>query len=181
MERFGEGPPAGERKRVEQGGTTVLDQFKAGRNLTDALNALTDLEEYERDAVAVYLAQKEGTKELAGTNWGELIQKEGSIAEIRVGTLEAGKMTLGPPLIHSLLKIADVRVAPTGTAIAFTAEGHKNGQLELSVVPADGSAGSQLAAETRLLVPIGRLTAVHFCISTPPVSWRRTINSAWPR
>ena len=59
-------------QRVAQGGKTVLDQFKAGHNLTDALNALTGLGDYEKNAVAVYLAESEGTKEQAGTNWDAL-------------------------------------------------------------------------------------------------------------
>src|SRR5271157_600549 len=35
-----------ERKRVVEGGKTLLDQFKAGHNLTDALNTLNGLGDY---------------------------------------------------------------------------------------------------------------------------------------
>jgi hypothetical protein len=136
-----------EREHVVEGGTTLLDQLKAGHNLTDALNTLTGLGEYEKNAVVVYLAQAAGTKQQAGTNWDELRQKEASLIQIRIGLLEGGKVTLGPPLVSSLRKIVDIRVAPTGTAIALTAEGGKNGELQLLVLPVDGSAPPQLAAK----------------------------------
>jgi hypothetical protein len=136
-----------ERQRVVEGGKTVLDQFKAGHNLTDALNSLTGLGDYEKNVVAVYLAQNEGTQTQAGTNWDNLRQKEASLIQIRIGTLAEGKLALGPPLLNSLRKILDIRVAPTGTAIAFTAEGDKKDELQLLVVPADGSAPPQLVAK----------------------------------
>ncbi len=135
-----------ERERVVEGGKALLDQFKTGHNLTDALNTLNGLGGYERNAVAVYLAQKEGTKEQAGTNWANLRQKEASMIQICIGTLEEGKLALGPPVLNSLRKIFDIRVAPTGTAIAFTAEGNREGELQLWVLPADGSAPPQLVA-----------------------------------
>jgi Tol biopolymer transport system component len=136
-----------ERERVVEGGKALLAQFKAGRNLTDALNTLNGLGGYERDAVAVYLAQKEGTQEQAGTNWANLRQKEASLIQIRIGTLEEGKLALGPPLLNSLRKVFDLRVAPTETAIAFTAEGNREGELQLWVLAADGSAPPQLVAK----------------------------------
>ena len=136
-----------ERERVVEGGKALLDQFKAGRNLTSALKTLNGLGEYEKNAVAVYLAQNEGTKEQAGTNWDNLRQKEASMIQIRIGTLEEGKLALGPPLLNSLRKVFDIRVAPTGTAIAFTAEGNRERELQLLVLPADGSAPPQLVAK----------------------------------
>ncbi len=135
-----------ERQRVAQGGKTVLDQFKAGHNLDAAFNALSGLGDYEKNAVAAYLAESEGTKEQAGTNWDALQQKEASVLQIRIGTLEEGKLALGPPLINSLRKIMDIRVSPTGTAIAYTAEGDKEDELQLLAVPTDGSAPPQLVA-----------------------------------
>jgi Tol biopolymer transport system component len=135
-----------ERERVVEGGKAVLDQLKAGHNLTDALNTLSDLGDYEKSAVAVYLAQKEGTKEQAGTNWDDLRQRDASMVQIRIGTLEDGKLALGPPLLNSLRKIFDIRVAPTGTAIAFTAEGATENELLLLALPTDGSAPPQLVA-----------------------------------
>jgi hypothetical protein len=135
-----------ERERVMQGGKTVLDEFKAGHSLADALKALTGLGDYERNAVAVYLAESEGTKEQAGTNWDALQQIEASVLQIRIGTLEEGKLALGPPLINSLRKILDIRVSPTGTAIACTAEGDIKDELQLLAVPTDGSAPPQLVA-----------------------------------
>jgi hypothetical protein len=134
-------------QRVAQGGKTVLDQFKAGHNLTDALNTLTGLGDYEKNAVAVYLAESEGTKEQAGTNWDALQQKEASVLQIRIGTLEEGKLALGPPLINSLRKILDIRVSPTGTAIAYTAEDDKDDGGQLLVLRTDGSAPPQLVAK----------------------------------
>jgi hypothetical protein len=136
-----------ERERVVEGGKALLDQFKAGHNLTDALNTLNGLSDYEKNAVAVYLAQNEGTKEQAGVNWDDLRQKEASMIQIRIGTLEEEKLTLGPPLLNSLRKILDIRVAPTGTAIAFTAEGNREGECQLLVLPTDGSAPPQLVAK----------------------------------
>jgi hypothetical protein len=136
-----------ERERVVEGGKALLDQFKAGHNLTGALKTLNGLGDYEKNAVAVYLAQNEGTKEQAGTNWDNLRQKEASMIQIRIGTLEEGKLALGPPLLNSLRKILDIRVAPTGTAIAFTAEGNREGDLQLLVLPTDGSAPPQLVAK----------------------------------
>jgi hypothetical protein len=134
-------------QRVAQGGKTVLDEFKAGHSLADALKALTSLGDYEENAVAVYLAEKEGTKEQAGTNWDALQQIEASVLQIRIGTLEEGKLALGPPLINTLRKIVDIRVSPTGTAIACTAEGDKKDELQLLVVPTDGSTPPQLVAK----------------------------------
>ncbi len=96
--------------------------------------------------MAAYLAESEGTKEQAGTNWDALQQKEASVLQIRIGTLEEGKLALGPPLINSLRKIMDIRVSPTGTAIAYTAEGDKEDELQLLAVPTDGSAPPQLVA-----------------------------------
>jgi Tol biopolymer transport system component len=136
-----------ERKRVVEGATALLAQFKAGHNLTDSLNTLTDLGDYEKNAVAIYLAQNEGNKEQAGANWDELRQIEASILQIRVGTLEDGKMALGPTLLNSLQKIFDIRVNPTGTTIAFTREGDKNAGSQLLVVPVDGSTPPQLVAK----------------------------------
>jgi hypothetical protein len=136
-----------ERQRVAQGGKTVLDEFKAGHSYADAFNALTGLGDYEKSAVAVYLAEREGTKDQAGTNWDALQQKEASVIQIRIGTLEEGKLALGPPLINSLRKILDIRVSPTGTAIAYTAEGDKENELELLAVATDGSAPPQLVAK----------------------------------
>lgn len=136
-----------ERERIAQGGKTVLAEFKAGHSLADALKALTALGDYEKNAVAAYLAESEGTKEQAGTNWDALQQIEASVIQIRIGTLEEGKLALGPPLINSLRKILDIRVSPTGTAIACTAEGDKKDELQLLVVPTDGSAPPQLLAK----------------------------------
>jgi hypothetical protein len=136
-----------ERQRIVEGGKTVLDEFKAGRNLTDALNTLTAVRDYEKDAVAAYLVERAGTKEQAGTNWDALRQKEASVVQIRIGTLEDGKLALGPPLINSLRGIVDIRVSPAGTAIAYTAEGDKKDESQLLVIPTDGSAPPQLVAK----------------------------------
>jgi len=136
-----------ERQRVVQGGKTVLDEFKAGRGLAEAFKALTGLGDHEKDAVGVYLAEGGATKEQAGTNWEALQQQEASVVQIRVGMLAGGKLTLGPPLLNSLRKILDMRVSPAGTAIAFTAEGDKKDELQLWVVPTDGSAAPQLVAK----------------------------------
>ena len=138
---------AEERERVMAGGKTLLDQFKAGHNLMDDLNSLAGLGDYEKDAVAVYLAQAEGTKEQAGTNWDNLRQKEARMIQIRIGRLEEGKLALGPPVLNSLQKIVDIRVAPAGTAIAFTGEGDKDSDFRLLVVPVDGSAPPRLVAK----------------------------------
>jgi hypothetical protein len=134
-------------QRVAQGGKTVLDEFKAGHNLADALSALNGLSDNEKNAVPVYLAESEGTKEQAGTNWDALKKKEASVMQIRIGTLEAGKLALGPPLINTLRKIVDIRISPIGTAIAYTAEGDTKDELQLLVIPADGSAPPQLVAK----------------------------------
>jgi len=136
-----------ERQRVVQGGKTVLDELKAGHTLDDALKALTSLSDNEKNAVAVSLAEREGTKEQAGTNWEALQRKEAGVFQIRIGTIEEGKLALGPPLINTLRRIVDLRVSPTGTAIAYTAEGDKEQELQLWVVPTDGSAPPQLVAK----------------------------------
>lgn len=136
-----------ERERVVEGAKALLDQFKAGRNLADALSALAGLRDNEKAAAVVYLAQNEGTKEQAGADWDELRQKTASIVQIRIGRLEEGKLALGPPLVNSLRSIADIRIAPTGAAIAFTSEGDKKDEGRLLVVPVDGSAPPQLVAK----------------------------------
>ncbi len=134
-------------QRVAQGGKTVLDEFKAGHSYPDAFNALTGLGDYEKSAVAVYLAEREGTKEQAGTNWDALQKMEAMVLQIHIGTLEQGKLALGSPLINTLRDIKDIRVSPTGTAIAYTAEGDKKDELQLLVLPTDGSAPPQLVAK----------------------------------
>ena len=136
-----------ERQRIEQGGKTVLDELKAGHNLDSAFNALADLGDYEKNAVGIYLAESEETKEKAGTNWDALQQKEANVIQIRIGTLEDGKLLLGPPVINSLRKILDIRVSPAGNAIACTVEGDKKDEFQLMVLPTDGSAPPQLVAK----------------------------------
>ena len=136
-----------ERERVVEGGKALLDQFKAGRNLTDSLNNLTGLTDEEKNAVAACLAQKEGIKEQAGSNWDDLRQKVATLVQLRVGVFENGKWALGPPLFSSLRKFADIRVSPTGTAIAFTAEGGQKDEFQLLVIPVDRSAPPQLVAK----------------------------------
>jgi hypothetical protein len=133
-------------QRVAQGGRIVLDEFKAGHSFTDAFNALTNMGDYEKNAVAAYLVEREGTKEQAGTNWDALQQKEASVLQLRIGTLEEGKLALGPPLVSTVRRVLDIRVSPTGTAIAYTAEGDKKDELQLLVLPTDGSAPPQLVA-----------------------------------
>ena len=134
-------------QRVAQGGKTVLDEFKAGHSYPVAFNALTGLGDYEKGAVAVYLAEREGTKEQAGTNWDALQKMEAFVLQIRIGTLEEGKLAPGPPLINTLRDIKDIRVSPAGTAIAYTAEGDKKDELQLLVMATDGSAPPQLVAK----------------------------------
>jgi hypothetical protein len=135
-----------ERERLMQGAKTVLAEFKAGPGLADAFNALNGLGDYEKNAIAAYLAQSEGTKETAGTNWDALQQKEASVLQIRIGTLNEGKLMFGPALVTTLRKIVDIRICPTGSAIAYTAEGDKKDELQLLVVATDGSAPPQLVA-----------------------------------
>jgi hypothetical protein len=136
-----------ERERVAQGGKTVLEELKAGHNLADALKALTNLNDHEKNAVAAYLVESEGTKEQAGTNWDALQQVEASVLQIRIGTLEQGKLALGPPLLNSLRGLNDIRVSPTGTAIACTVEGGEKDGPQLWVLPTDGSIAPQLVAK----------------------------------
>jgi hypothetical protein len=127
-------------RRIAQGGKTVLDEFKSGHNLTDALNALTGFEDSEKDAVSVYLAQSEGIKERVGTNWDALREKEVSLIQLRIGTLDAGKLSFGQPLVNSLRGITDIRVSPDGTAVAYTAIQHSDPDTaDLFLVPADGA------------------------------------------
>ncbi|MGP8200361.1 MAG: hypothetical protein ACLQU4_12770 [Limisphaerales bacterium] len=136
-----------EHERLMQGGKTVLAEFKAGHSFAYAFDTLTNLSDNEKNAVSVYLAENEGNKVQAGTNWNVLTQKEASVFQIRIGTLEAGKLALGPALFNTLRKILDVRVSPTATAIAYTAEGDNKDELRLFVLPTDGSAPPQLVAK----------------------------------
>lgn len=133
-------------ERVIQGGKTVLEEFKAGHDVANAFGALTGLCDNEKNAVGVYLTEKAGTKEQAGTNWDALQKYEASVMQIRIGTLEGDALTMGPPLLTTLRKIGDVRVSPTGTAIAFTQESDKENVGRLLAVPVDGSAPPQLVA-----------------------------------
>jgi hypothetical protein len=138
--------PPEERQRVEQGARTLSDELKAGKDPGDALKSLNNLGDYEKNAAAVYLAQLEGTRELAGTNWDALRQIEASVLQIRVGAVQEGKLVLGPPLVSTLRRIQDLRVSPTGAAFALTAEGDKKDELDLLVMPGDGSTPPQLVA-----------------------------------
>jgi hypothetical protein len=135
-----------ERDRLMQGGKTVLAEFKAGHALANAFDTLTNLIDNEKNAVSLYIAENEGNKLHAGTNWNVIIQKEASVIQIRIGTLEEGKLSFGPPLINTLRKILDVRISPGGTAIACTAEGDKKDGLQLLVLPTDGSVPARLVA-----------------------------------
>jgi hypothetical protein len=125
---------------IEQSAKTVVNELKAGRNLDDALDALKGFEDSEKAAVSVFLAQSEGIKEVAGTNWDELREKKASLIQLRVGQLEVGKLSFGPPLASSLLGIMDVRVSPDGAAVAFTVyRRRESDSADLYVTAADGS------------------------------------------
>ena len=136
-----------DRQRLLAGGQTVLEQFKAGLTLDGALRSLTGFADAERNAVAVYLAQKDGVQAAAGTNWNDLRQKECSLLQIRIGTVQPdGQLTLGQPIVNRLRKMMDLKIAPGGTAIAFTGEGDLDRAFELLVAPVDGSSPPQLVA-----------------------------------
>ncbi|MGD0813436.1 MAG: hypothetical protein ABSA83_07520 [Verrucomicrobiota bacterium] len=142
-----------ERERLTQGGKTVLAEFNAGHSFAYAFETLTNLSENEKNAVSVYLAENEGNKVQAGTNWNVLTQKDASVFQIRIGTLEEGKLTVGAPLLTTLRKILDIRVSPTGTAIAYTAEGDNKDEMQLLVLPTDGSVPPQLVAKNTACCP----------------------------
>jgi hypothetical protein len=135
-------------ERVEQGGKTVLEAFKAGHNFPEAFDGLTGFEDNEKNAVAVFLAQSPGTKEVVGTNWDVLQQGEANVIQIRIGTLDAGKLSFGASLVNSLRNIVDIRVSPTGVAVAYTVDRSGNPESAvLMVVPADGAAPPLLVAK----------------------------------
>ena len=144
-----------------QGGKTVLAEFKAGHSFAYAFDTLTDLSDNEKNAVSVYLAEKEGNKVQAGTNWNALTQKEASVFQIRIGTLEAGKLALGPALFNTLRKILDIRVSPAGN-------GHRlhGGRRQKRRIAAFRDSDGRLRAAAvggqkyGVLCPIGRWTAI---------------------
>lgn len=135
-----------ERERIAEGGRTILAEFKAGHNFGDAFNALTTLSDAERNAVAAYVVSEETNKELVAGYWPALLEKDAGLIQLRIGALDGGKLTLGPPLLNSLQKIMDVRISHAGAVLAYTIEGEKKDELQLFVVPVDGSAPPQLVA-----------------------------------
>jgi hypothetical protein len=134
-------------ERIVQGGQKVREERKAGHSFAYAFNALTNLGDNEKNAVSAYLAESEGTKEQVGANWDVLPQKVASLFQMRVGTLDRGRVMFGPPLINTLRKIVDIRISPGGTAIACTAEGDKKDELQLLLIAANGSTPPQVVAK----------------------------------
>ena len=141
-----------ERQRIVQEGKAVLDELKTGHSLDQAFSALPKLADNDKNAVEAYLAESEGTREQAGTNWEALQKAEAGMMQFRIGRLEKEKLTLGPPLLNRLRNICDLRVSPSGTAIAFTdQDDNDQGGCKLWVVPADGSAPPRLVSSNTAL------------------------------
>jgi hypothetical protein len=135
-------------QRIIEGGKTVLEAFKAGHSFNGAFDDRSGFDDGEKNAVAVYLTQTQGAKETAGANWDALQEKEAHVIQIRIGTLDAGKLTFGPPLVNTLRSIMDIRVCPSGAALAYTIHGDTDHETaDLLVIPAAGGAPPSLVAK----------------------------------
>lgn len=137
---------AEERKRISEGAKILLDQLKAGHSASDGLKALTGFGEYEGKAVVAYLAQSDEAKDLPEAAREALHPNEATVIRIQVGTVEKGKLVLGPAVVNVLRKVVDIRVSPTEKAIALTMEGDKEDATDLFVAPVDRSAAPQLVS-----------------------------------
>lgn len=137
---------AEERKRVVEAARILLEQLKAGHNVSDGLKALTGFGEYEGKAAVAYLAQSDEAKSLPETAREELHPNDAAVIRVQVGAVENGKLVLGSTVVTTLRKILDIRVSPTEMAISLTMEGDKEDSADLLVAPVDGSGPPQLVS-----------------------------------
>jgi Tol biopolymer transport system component len=135
-------------QRISAAGQTVLDQFKAGKDFNDVMGQLTNFTDYEKSALAVYLAQKEGAKEQIGTNWPGLPEKMASVIQIRTGLRSNGGIAFDAAIVSTLRKVFDLRISPQGTAIAYSEEGEGKDEVELLVITTNGTVPQLVEKDT---------------------------------
>ncbi len=110
------------RGRIETAGKAAIKELDAGHDLNAALEAAGLPDGREKSLLGVYLKSVEGVVKKAGSNGPFLESIETKRFELCVAAVSDGKLTLGPPLASGLQEISDLRVAPGGTAIAYTCE-----------------------------------------------------------
>jgi len=135
---------ADERDQIVEAGQKILKEMIDGQDwkagLKDTDNA---------DAVAIYLKGTEGVKEKAGADWKDLDEKETDSCELAVGTISGDQISLGAALIQTLKKPVplNLRISPSGKAIAMTTDAGNRHGARLWVVAADGSAPAQIVSD----------------------------------
>jgi hypothetical protein len=139
--------PEEQRGRIEDAARSVIARLKAGTEFNAALASVQGLSDREKSELGLCLRNSDGAQELAGSNWSFLQSIKLNGFELMAGSLADGKVTPGSVLASGLGAIQELRVSPGGAAIAYVADGTQKDELRLCVVPADGSAPSQVVAE----------------------------------
>ena len=142
------------RARTSHYAQLTLQDMKAGGDFKSAVGAY-DLDDNEKNAVAVYLKGNEDVKKLAG-NWKDLQQKEADVYELRVGVVSHSQVSLGSLLFQTLDTPTpmSMRVSPGGADILLSADPEKQrGGARLFVVPVDGSWAAQVVSDDASAYP----------------------------
>ena len=84
-----------ERQQIIAGGKTVLDEVKAGHSFTYAFDTLKDLTHNEKKCGVGILPISKRLKPRPTPNWNVATQNSASLIQLRIGTLDAGKLNLG--------------------------------------------------------------------------------------
>ncbi len=129
---------------VQQGQSILKEWLNTGRDWKAALNGMEN-----SGAVALYFKSLDGVKEKVGADWAELDQKDATLYELYIGTVNGNEVALGAALVQTLQQPLPLglRVSPTGAAIAMTTDAGKRHGARLIVVPADGSAPEKIVSE----------------------------------
>lgn len=135
------------RGRILKSAPVAIEQFKAGRTKDEISATFTNLDDNEKIALGIYLKGLDATKSATGTNWPAIEALEMKIMLLQVGTVEGGKISLGPVLASDWDRemIVEIRVAPGQNALAYTTAINDNNE-NIKVVPVDGSGPAQLVA-----------------------------------
>jgi hypothetical protein len=137
------------RDRIVAQGQSLLKDLKAGGEFNAALADANEKmhDDSEKNLVGLYLRSLDGVKQLVGQNWDLLQAMQFEQVTLHVGSVADGKLSLGPPMYSGPRMICELRVAPGGTAIAYTIESGAKDDYSLYVVAAEGSSPAQLVAE----------------------------------
>ena len=139
-----------EQERIERVGNEVIKEMKAGREFNVAFASAQVSDGREKSLLGVYLRSIDGVKRLAGNNADFVDSFEVNASELCIATYTNGSLSVGAPLASGIQAMSDVRIAPGGKMIAYTAEPTDfadDHEFALKVVPSDGSHRAVVAAE----------------------------------